>query len=66
MKIAFLGGGVHSAVGRAHRIAVEMDGRFELVAGCFSRYPGRNRASALEYGVPAGRTYGRLGELIRN
>lgn len=37
LKLAFIGGGLNSAVGTTHKIASQMDDRFELVAGCFSR-----------------------------
>ena len=36
-KLAFVGGGINSAVGRAHIAAARMDGRFEFVGGMFSR-----------------------------
>ena len=51
LRLAFIGGGVNSAVGRAHRIALEMDQRFELVAGCFSRNPEKSQKSAKAYGL---------------
>ncbi len=38
LKLAFIGGGLNSAVGTTHKIASQMDGRFELVAGCFSTH----------------------------
>ena len=37
-NIAFIGGGVNSAIGRSHYIAAQMDGKFKLVAGAFSRH----------------------------
>jgi len=37
LKLGFIGGGVNSAVGRAHYAACRMDGLFEVVTGCFSR-----------------------------
>ena len=51
LKIAFIGGAYDSAVGRAHRVAVEMDRKFCLVAGCFSRNDDSNINSALHYGI---------------
>lgn len=66
IKIAFLGGGINSAVGRAHRIAIEMDKRYELVAGCFSRNNELNQLTANEYGVDESRVYKNLDELIKN
>ena len=64
LRVAFLGGAYESAVGRVHRIAVEMDQRFELVAGCFSRNLETNRKSAFRYGVVPARTYSDLDELL--
>jgi predicted dehydrogenase len=66
IKIAFLGGGINSAVGRAHVIAIEMDKRFELVAGCFSREESINKKSADEYKVEENRVYQNLDSLIDN
>lgn len=66
LKIAFLGGGINSAVGRAHRIAIDMDNRYELVSGCFSRNSEINIATAEEYNVPLDRVYANLDELITN
>jgi predicted dehydrogenase len=66
LEIAFLGGGINSAVGRAHRIAIDMDKRYELVAGCFSRDKEINSNTADEYGVDSSRIYSSLDELIKN
>lgn len=64
LKLAFLGGGINSAVGRVHRIAAEMDHRFELVSGCFSRHSDTNRETAREYGIERERNYPDLATLI--
>jgi|SRR5665647_487266 len=45
LKLGFIGGGINSAVGRAHYSACRMDGRFEVVAGCFSRDKANNVAT---------------------
>lgn len=66
LKIAFVGGAYESAVGRAHRIAVEMDQRFELVAGCFSRDLEKSRRSALKYGIDPSRAYSDLEGLVNS
>ncbi|HOM11316.1 MAG TPA: gfo/Idh/MocA family oxidoreductase, partial [Spirochaetota bacterium] len=36
-EIGFIGGAINSAVGTVHKIASQMDGKFKLVAGCFSK-----------------------------
>ena len=64
MRVAFLGGGVDSAVGRVHQVAISMDLRFELVAGCFSRKPDINSETGWAYGVAPERVYGTLDDLI--
>lgn len=66
LKLAFLGGGINSAVGCTHRIAIEMDKRYELVAGCFSRHEDINIKTCEEYGVNPQRLYRDLEELIIN
>lgn len=57
IPIAFIGGSQLSAVGNTHRIASEMDNRFELVAGCFSRNPDVNQSTASSWGLSTDQTY---------
>jgi predicted dehydrogenase len=66
LRLGFVGGAFDSAVGRVHRIALEMDQRFELVAGCFSRVDSKNKQSAKLYGVDAARTYLDLESLLKH
>lgn len=64
LNIAFIGGGLNSAVGRAHYTAVTMDGYFDLVAGCFSRHYDINQQTAQSYHVSANRVYETYEQLI--
>lgn len=64
LKVAFLGGGIDSAVGQVHRIAIDMDLRYELVAGCFGRDSDSNLRTAATYGVTKERVYANLGDLL--
>ncbi|OQP33966.1 Gfo/Idh/MocA family protein [Pantoea latae] len=57
LNIAFLGGGVNSAIGQTHKIASQMDGEFVLVAGCFSRDAQINHATAEAWGIAPARVY---------
>ena len=50
-KLGVIGGGINSAVGRAHFCASRMDGNFEWHAGHFSRAKGVQEASMNAYGV---------------
>ncbi len=63
-KIAFLGGSIDSAVGRAHKSAIEIDKKFSLVAGCFSRNSELNLRTGEEYGVDVKRIYNSLSDLV--
>lgn len=64
LRAAFLGGAYGSAAGRLHRAAVEMDQRYELVTGCFSRHSATNRESALQYGINPERIHDSLDALL--
>lgn len=57
IRTAMIGGGLNSAVGRTHEIAMKMDNRFQLVAGCFSRQPEVNAQTGAAYGVERARVY---------
>lgn len=64
LRLGFIGGGINSAVGRAHFCASHLDGKFELVAGCFSKHAEINRQSAECYGVSQANTYATVEQLI--
>jgi predicted dehydrogenase len=64
LRVAFLGGAYNSAAGRLHRTAVEMDQRYDLVAGCFSRNSTTNHESAIKYGISPQRAYDSLDNLL--
>jgi predicted dehydrogenase len=53
-----VGGGPGAGIAPVHRHAARLDGRFELVAGAFSRRADANRAMGDELGVAADRVYG--------
>lgn len=64
LKLGFIGGGINSAVGRTHKIAAEMDSRFEVVCGAFSRHHDINQKTAEEYGIETSRVYDSWGDLL--
>ena len=43
LKYGMVGGGPGSFIGDAHRKAIAIDGRAQLVAGCFSRSPEKSQ-----------------------
>ncbi len=52
-----VGGGLGAGIAPTHRRAASLDGRFQLIAGAFSRDPERNRATGEELGVAPDRVY---------
>jgi predicted dehydrogenase len=58
LRFGMIGGGRGAFIGAVHRIAAQMDGQAELVAGAFSSDPQRSRDSAADLFVAAERAYG--------
>jgi predicted dehydrogenase len=65
-KIGFIGGSINSAVGTTHKIASQMDNKWELVSGCFSTNSEVNFKTAMTWGVDKKRTYSDWKELLDN
>ncbi|MSR74278.1 MAG: Gfo/Idh/MocA family oxidoreductase [Planctomycetes bacterium] len=57
LRIGMIGGGQGAFIGAVHRIALALDGEFELVAGCFSRDMANTRATAASLGIAPERAY---------
>ena len=57
LRMALVGGGQGSFIGRVHSIAACLDNRAELVAGALSSNPERAKASAPDYGIDDARAY---------
>jgi predicted dehydrogenase len=64
LRMALVGGGQGSFIGRVHATAAVLDNRAALVAGALSSDPARAKASAADYDIPAERAYGSYQELI--
>ncbi|HLU47225.1 MAG TPA: Gfo/Idh/MocA family oxidoreductase, partial [Planctomycetota bacterium] len=64
LRMALVGGGRGSFIGRVHSIAAQLDGRAELVAGCLSSNPERAKESAPDYGIAPERAYTSIQELV--
>lgn len=63
-RIGFIGGGINSAIGRTHFIASQMDGRFKVSAGAFSRNQEINQKTGEEFGVEDDRIYNDYRKMI--
>jgi len=64
LRLALLGGGPGSWIGRTHQTAAELDGYWRVAGGVFSADPARSRALGRQLGVDAERSYGTVEELI--
>jgi predicted dehydrogenase len=57
LRIGFIGGSIDSAIGTSHKIASQMDGKWKLVAGCFSRNSEINKETGDVWGIRRERIY---------
>jgi predicted dehydrogenase len=64
LRLAVIGGGPESWIGRLHRSAAELDGCFRVCAGVLSSDPQRSRAAGAALGLDPARCYGSLAELL--
>jgi predicted dehydrogenase len=60
-----VGGGPGSFIGEAHRRSINIDGKAELVAGCFSRSFENTKARGAELGIAADRCYRAAEEMAK-
>ena len=57
LKMGMVGGGGDATIGAIHKIAAQLDGKSELVAGAFSSHFDRSRRSGEAFGLNASRVY---------
>ena len=57
LRMGMVGGGPGAFIGPVHRIAAELDGKIELVAGAFSQSAERSRAAGEAYKIDPNRAY---------
>jgi predicted dehydrogenase len=61
--MGMVGGGRGAFIGAVHRMAANLDGKIELVAGCFSSNPEKSRLSGEDFFLSADRVYGSFEEM---
>jgi predicted dehydrogenase len=64
LRMAIVGGGQGSFIGRVHVTAAVLDNRAALVAGALSSDPARAKASAADYDIDPERAYGSFQEMF--
>ncbi len=57
LRMGMVGGGAGAFIGAIHRLAAEMTGDIELVAGAFSRDAAASRAFGEQLGLDPDRSY---------
>lgn len=65
LRIGMVGGGPGAGVAPTHRLAIRLDGRYDLVAGAFSRDPALSRQAGEEFGVAPDRIYDNASDMAR-
>ncbi|WP_186405899.1 Gfo/Idh/MocA family protein [Candidatus Accumulibacter aalborgensis] len=64
LRLGFIGGSIHSAVGHTHFNSSRLDGHFRVDCGCFSRTASDNEDTARTYGIATERTHASWHELL--
>ena len=64
LRMAMVGGGPGAFIGPVHRIAAELDGEIELVAGVFSSDPEKSKIGGKNYNIVQARAYANLNEML--
>jgi len=57
LRMGMVGGGRGAFIGAVHRMAANLDGKIELVAGCFSSDAGKSKASGEDLFLDPARVY---------
>ena len=65
IRLGMIGGGNDAFIGRVHRIASRIDGRFQLVAGALSSTAEKSKASGAALGLAEDRCYGDFTEMAK-
>ncbi len=66
LRMGMVGGGPGAFIGPVHRIAAELDGDIELVAGAFSQSPEKSRAAGESYKLDPSRAYATWQDMIES
>jgi len=64
IRLALIGGGPGSFIGRMHRSAGRLDGHYEIVAGVLSSDPEKSRNAGMEIGLPENRSYSDVSDML--
>src|SRR6185503_1746806 len=65
LRYGMVGGGQGAFIGAVHRMAANLDGQIELVAGCFSSDPKNSRVTGDQLFLSPSRVYSSYAEMAR-
>jgi predicted dehydrogenase len=65
LRMGMAGGGPGAFIGPVHKMAAELDGKIELVAGAFSQSAERSKAAGESFGIDPARAYASYEEMLR-
>jgi len=65
LRFGMIGGGRGAFIGAVHRLVAIMDGKAELVAGCFSADPENSRLTGQDLLLDPSRVYGTYAEMVK-
>lgn len=64
LRMGMVGGGPGAFIGPVHRMAAELDGKIEMVAGAFSQSAERSRTAGETFGIDPTRAYASWQQMI--
>jgi predicted dehydrogenase len=65
LLMGMVGGGRGAFIGAVHRMAANLDGKIELVAGCFSSDPEKSKLSGQDFFLDPARVYSSYAEMAK-
>ncbi|MDB4652801.1 Gfo/Idh/MocA family oxidoreductase [Akkermansiaceae bacterium] len=65
LRMGMVGGGRGAFIGQVHRMAANLDGKIELVAGAFSSDPEKSKLSGQDFFIDPERAYGSYEEMAK-
>ncbi len=65
LRMGMVGGGRGAFIGAVHRMAANLDGKIELVAGCFSSDPEKSKLSGQDFFLNPSRVYSSYAEMAK-
>lgn len=66
LKLGFIGGGINSTIGPTHYLASQLDGKWKVSSGFFSRNKNDSLKTASTWNIDKGRVYNNLNSFIKN